>query len=254
MRRAYKLTALASIVLALLGSVAVGFANLGPGRYNDFTFGRVVYSGSTDFWNWRGGTRWAVDFPSSDENIIRMLRQQTNLRINEPQAVEITDPALFEIPFLYILEVGYLEWSQTEADILKEYLLRGGFLMVDDFHGSREWEVWQSQIRKVFPDLTIEDVPMDHPVFHCYYDFNEYPQIPSTGSLRRGRTFERDGVYPRCRGIFDDQGRLMVLINWNTDIGDGWEWAGTTSYYYPREYAESAYKLGVNYAIYAMTH
>jgi len=254
MIRAHRLLASAILSLSLAGITAVALAGNGPGRYKDFTFGRVVYSGNSDFWSWRGGSRWSVDFPSSDENIIRMLRQQTNLRINEPQAIEITDPALFEVPFLYILEVGYLEWNQQEAGILKEYLLRGGFMMVDDFHGSREWDVWSTQIQTVFPDRKVKDIPMNHPVFHCYFDFKEYPQIPSTGSLRQGRTYERDGIYPRCRGIFDDEGRLMVLINWNTDIGDGWEWAGTTGYYYPRQFAEQAYKLGVNYAIYAMTH
>ena len=255
MIRSWRLVALFLVGIGLLVSVSVGLAREGPGRYNDFTFARVAYNGAGGgFFRGfgRGRSQWNMDFPSADLNIIRVLRDLTTLKINDPQYIELTDPELFEIPFLYILEVGSLQFDQEEADGLREYLLRGGFMMVDDFHGTSEWNRWESQIKKVFPDRSMEEIPMDHPVFHCYYDFDKYPQVPGTRAIFSGRMYERDGKVPHCRGIFDDQRRLMVLINWNTDIGDGWEEAA--SYYYQREWAETAYRLGVNYAVYSMTH
>ena len=221
---------------------------------NDFTFGRVVYQNSGGFYRGWGWGRWSVDFPSADANVIRALRATTSLKINEPKAVELTDPDLFDIPFLYILEVGSLQFSPEEVDALREYLLRGGFLLVDDFHGSRQWAVWESQMKRVFPERDIAEVPAGHPVFHCYYDFDEYPLVPGIAALWNMGNYERDGALygHRLRGIYDDGGRLMVLMNWNADLGDGWEHAADPGY--PREYSVIAYRLAVNYAIYAMTH
>ena len=221
---------------------------------NDFTFGRVVYQNFGGYYRGFGFGRWSVDFPSADSNVIRALRATTSLKINEPQAVELTDPGLFDIPFLYILEVGSLQFSPEEVDALREYLLRGGFLMVDDFHGSRQWAVWESQVKRIFPERDIEEIPRDHPILHNYYDFDEYPLVPGTAALRNWNNYERDGALygHRLRGVADDGGRLMVLMNWNADLGDGWEHAADP--YYPREYSVIAYQLAVNYAIYAMTH
>ncbi|MBM3263663.1 MAG: DUF4159 domain-containing protein [candidate division Zixibacteria bacterium] len=254
MKRFPKWMVLAIAGTGLLATVSIGLAN-GPNRLNNFTFARVVYHGGGffgRFGGFGGFGQWAMDFPSADLNIIRVLGLMTTLKINEPESVELTDEKLFEIPFLYILEVGGLEFDDDEAKSLREYLLRGGFMMVDDFHGTYEWQNWESQIKKVFPDCSMEELPMDHPVFHCYYDFKEFPQVPGIRALSGGRTYERDGVVPRCLGIFDDKRRLMVLVNWNTDIGDGWEEAATPGY--ERIWAETAYRLGVNYAVYAMTH
>ena len=221
---------------------------------NDFTFGRVVYQNFGGFYRGFGFGRWSVDFPSADSNVIRALRATTTLKINEPQSVELTDPELFDIPFLYILEVGSLQFSPEEVDALREYLLRGGFLLVDDFHGSRQWAVWESQIKRVFPGRDIEEIPADHPILHCYYDFDAYPLVPGIAALWNMNHYERDGALygHRLRGIFDDGGRLMVLMNWNADLGDGWEHAADPGY--PREFSVIAYRLAVNYAIYAMTH
>ena len=221
---------------------------------NDFTFGRVVYQNFGGFYRGFGFGRWSVDFPSADSNVIRALRATTSLKINEPQSVELTDPELYDIPFLYILEVGSLQFSPEEVDALREYLLRGGFLLVDDFHGSRQWAVWESQIRRVFPGRDIEEIPADHPILHCYYDFDAYPLVPGIAALWNMNQYERDGALygHRLRGIFDDGGRLMVLMNWNADLGDGWEHAADPGY--PREYSVTAYRLAVNFAIYAMTH
>jgi hypothetical protein len=164
----------------------------------------------------------------------------------------LTDEALFDFPFAYIVEVGYLQLTQPEAEALREWLLRGGFLFIDDFHGAREWANFIEQFSKVFPNRTVQNIPIDHPIFHCYYDFDYYPQVPGLGSILRGTTFEKGGVHPSCRGIFDDHGRLMVLVNHNVDLGDSWEHTG--DYNYPRHYSLLGYKLGINYIVYALTH
>lgn len=249
------LAALACLVCAALWTTR-GAGDSGHDLFlrNDFTFGRVVYQNFGGFYRGFGFGRWSVDFPSADSNVIRALRATTSLKINEPQAVELTDPELFDIPFLYILEVGSLQFSPEEVDALREYLLRGGFLLVDDFHGSRQWAVWESQIKRVFPGRGIEEIPSDHPILHCYYDFEAYPLVPGIAALWNMNQYERDGALygHRLRGIFDDAGRLMVLMNWNADLGDGWEHAADPGY--PREYSVTAYRLAVNFAIYAMTH
>ena len=204
------------------------------------------------FW---GRPYWAIDYPLAERNFLPALRETTIIEVaDDSRHLEITDDRIFQYPFLFMQQPGLGNWNPTavEAERMREYLLRGGFMMVDDFHGTSEWDRWESQIKKVFPDRPMEEIPMDHPVFHCYYDFDKYPQIPGTRAIFSGRMYERDGKVPHCRGIFDDQRRLMVLINWNTDIGDGWEEAA--SYYYQREWAETAYRLGVNYAVYSMTH
>jgi hypothetical protein len=168
--------------------------------------------------------------------------------------ITLDDDRLFDYPWLYAVEVGQWELNASEAALLREYLDRGGFLMVDDFHGSRQWANWESQMKRVFPERDIAEVPAGHAIFHCYYDFDEYPLVPGTAALWRPGNYERDGALygHRLRGITDDGGRLMVLMNWNADLGDGWEHAADPGY--PRAYSVIAYRLAVNYAIYAMTH
>ena len=172
---------------------------------------------------------------------------------------------------MYAVEVGRWSLSEEDAAQLREYLLRGGFLMVDDFHGTFQWENFMESMRRVFPDRQVVEIPDDHEVFHVAYDlggpvtpFNvalnqgaspgghRKIQIPGIGSVMRGTTFEGDGVNPHWRGIFDDDGRLMVAINFNMDMGDAWEHADTPQY--PQMLTALAYRFGVNYVLYAMTH
>ena len=135
---------------------------------------------------------------------------------------------------------------------MREYLLAGGFMVVDDFWGSWEWENFELQMKRVFPDRAIVEVPMDHPVFHCFYDIEEIIQVPNVGQAAGGPTHEHDGYVPHVRGIFDDDGRLMVVINWNTDLGDAWEWADLPRF--PLRYSTYALELGINFVIYGMTY
>jgi Domain of unknown function (DUF4159) len=210
----------------------------------EFTFARLVYSGG---YGWRYGA-WTTDAPKADVTFIAGIKRLTNLDVRESHFfIPLTSKEIFKYPFLYAVEVGYLELSREEADILREYLQRGGFLVVDDFHGTYEWENFEEQIRKVFPACKIEEIPVSHPIFHCFFDVEELIQVPGAQMLYSGVTYEKDGYDPHYRGIFDDTGRLLVMINFNSDLGDAWEWADVP-------YSSEAYRLGINYIIYSMTH
>ncbi len=223
---------------------------------NAFTFARIKYSSGKYAYAFRMRFRsdsWEVDYPTAEENFIRGLKEITRVPVNdEAVALTLTDPQLFDYPFAYILEVGFAQFTQEEANALREWCLRGGFLMIDDFHGSAQWENFAYEFAKVFPDRQPVDLKPEHPLFHCYFDFDHYPQVPGMAAVYQGTTFEYDGRYAHCRGIFDDNDRLMVLINFNVDLGDSWEHAADPRY--PEFYSMLGYRLGINYVIYAMTH
>jgi hypothetical protein len=222
----------------------------GPG---EFTFVRTVYN--SPYYGWRHGS-WAVDFPEADEHFIIGVRDWsgTNLDIAaRPEQVPILDDKLFSYPLVYIVEPGYLELSDREAERLREYVARGGFLFLDDFWGTYEWENVQEQMRRVFPESQVKDLPRNHSVFHCYFDIDQVIQVPGIHSwLGRGVTHEKGGVVPHYMGIEDRSGRLVVFIARNCDLGDAWEWIDDPRY--PVRYGLAAYKVGINVIIYAMTH
>jgi hypothetical protein len=167
--------------------------------------------------------------------------------------VRLDDPELRRLPYLYAVEVGHMDLTPAEVSGLRDYLLAGGFLVVDDFWGTEEWNSFAGQMAKVFPDRKIVDLPMDHPLFHTYYDIDRIVQVPNSGQATAGGpTWESDGYVPMVRGIMDDDGRLMVAINWNTDLGDGWEWAELPEY--PLEYSSYAFQIGANTIVYALSH
>lgn len=221
-----------------------------------FTFARVRYSSYG-----RGG--WAVDFPDSDLNFSLRLQQLTSMKVNpDPVVVELTDPKLFDYPFLYMIEPGSLFFSDEEVVALRRYCLNGGFMMVDDFWGDDEYENFASEIQRVFPDKKIVDVPQEHEIFHCVYDLKDKPQVPSIHAAQAGResgmTWEpRYGTstdHANYRAILDDAGRIMVFICHNTDLGDGWEREGENSWYFEEFSVKKAYPMGINIVTYAMTH
>ena len=220
---------------------------------HSFYFTRAVYSSGMGR-GWRRGRAWSTDYPKADRQFLVVLRRVTNLDAHGLEnAVRLDDPALRRFPFLYAVEVGYMELTEAEAEGLREYLLAGGFLVVDDFWGSREWAAFERNMGKVLPGRPIVEIPRDHPVFRSYYEIDELVQVPAVSNiLRSGRTWERDGYTPHVRGIFAEDGRLLVAINWNTDLGDAWEWADIPEY--PLEYSTFAYQMGVNLIVYAMSH
>jgi hypothetical protein len=223
-----------------------------------FTFVRITYT--SEFWGRRGGGGCWTDWPASDLNFSFRLQQLTSLKVNpEAKHMPLTDPDLFNYPFIYIVEPGALVFSDEEVTALRRYLTNGGFLMVDDFWGEDEWYNFYREIRRVFPDRQPVELPLEHPIFHCVYDLKEKPQIPAIGQAfggrNSGRTWERyDAQTPHYRAIFDDDDRMMAIICHNTDLGDGWEREGEDPWYF-KEFSEKyAYPLGINIVTYAMTH
>ena len=219
------------------------------GDADSFTFVRLRYGGQLT-----RRSSWRVDWPASDRNFIWQLRKQTNIdAAPREKIIKVGSAELFRYPFAYMLEVGSLRLSRAEAENLREYLLRGGFIFIDDFHGEREWRWFYTEFKKIFPEREPVDIPISHPIFHCFFQIDELVQIPGLRSLFSGRTYERFDGYPAyCRGVYDDNGRLMMMINFNTDLGDAWEHAAED--FYPREYSDMALKMGINAVIYSLTH
>lgn len=225
-----------------------------------FTFVRLKYHGHRRGRWGSGAGFWEIDAPDSDLNLSYRLQQMTSLKVDpNGRFLEITDPALFDFPWVYMVEPGGLIFQDEEVPILRRYLLNGGFMMVDDFWGEAEWENFEREIKRVFPDREIVDLELDHPIFHCVFEIKAKRQIPNvrtgTRSQYTGITWETpDSREVHYRAINDDKGRMMVMICHNTDLGDGWEREGDNEYYF-REFSEkAAYPLGINIVFYAMTH
>jgi hypothetical protein len=228
------------------------FAASGTEEAAEFRFVRLIYTDNSLRFG-GGRERWLTDWPQAEQHLMRGVRRLTRIdAAEEGQYLPIMDDRLFDYPWLYAVEVGSWVLSDEEAARLREYLLRGGFLVVDDFHGSLEWAGFVQSMHRVFPDRAIVDIPPDDAVFHVAYDLNEHIQIPGIQSLYSGLSYERDGFTPHWRGIYDDDGRLMVVINFNMDLGDAWEHADVPEY--ALQYTTRAYKYAINYILYAMTH
>ena len=217
----------------------------------EFYFTRLAYSGR--MYMYRGS--WSVDYPKADRQFMvglkRLLDQLDAYDYDNARLA--TDPELYRFPFLYSVEVGYMVLSPEERDDLRRYLLAGGFWVIDDFWGDDQWGNLERELSLLLPGYSIVEIPLDHPIFHCFYDVEEIVQVPNVGQGRYGGpTWENGGYTPHVRGIFDDDGRLMVVINWNTDLGDAWEWAEDERY--PVRFSHYAYQMGVNFVVYAMSH
>ncbi|MBM3791745.1 MAG: DUF4159 domain-containing protein [Acidobacteria bacterium] len=241
----------ALLFFPLAHPVQQGNTDLRPTPPAEFTFVRAVYTGLMP-WDYYKG--WYTDWPKADRQFILGLQRLTNIQVAEREkTIPLMDPEIFHYPFLYAVEVGHFNLTDAEVDTLREYLRRGGFLFCDDFWGSEEWDNFERNMRRVLPDSPIVDIPMDHSIFHCYYDIPAVLQVPNVGqAVYQGFTFEKDGLIPHCRGIFDAGNRLIVVINWNTDLGDAWEWADLPGY--PTRYSTYAYQIGINSIVYAMSH
>jgi hypothetical protein len=200
------------------------------------------------------GEPWAIDAPAAEQNLSRRLRTATAIQVESPIVVSLDDPRLFTHPWIYIVEPGNLKLSDSDVGILREYLLRGGTATFDDFHGPIEWDHFAAEMRRVFPDREIVDFPNDHPVFSCFYRLDGYPQVAGLGSFMAGRSWEKGGYVAKLRTIFDDHGRPMLYINWNTDMGDGWEWSNVEEFPGYIRYTAMAYRMIINEIVYALTH
>jgi hypothetical protein len=228
-----------------------------------FTFARIKYDSGGR--TWYGWDRWAIDYPDAEWNLAFRLQQLTSMKVHpEGKVVELTDKELFDHPFIYIVEPGYMILADEEVAALRRYLLNGGFLMVDDFWGKNEWDNFYREIRRVFPEDKYDPVEleMDHGIFNAVFPLKMTKNQLQIPNIRRGADSRWDGItYERwdakevhIKGIFDDNGRLMAVICHNTDNGDGWEREGEDEYYF-REFSEKkAYPLAINILFYTMTH
>jgi hypothetical protein len=220
-----------------------------PGGPNDGYRGRF----DGDFR--RGLSLWTQDYPRADRHFSLALRRLSRIHVRsveQPINVEEGDD-VYNWPWLYAVQVGEWGLTESEAKILRDYLLRGGFFMADDFHGNREWQMFEKRIRYVFPDRPIVDIPDRDAIFHTVFDLDDKFQIPGAEHLYQGcKACSDGGVGAHWRGIYDDKGRIMVAISYNSDVGDAWEFADDPGY--PEKFANLAIRLGVNYVVYAMTH
>lgn len=203
----------------------------------------------------RQGWGWGTDYPGGDCKFMGGIHRLTGMHVDpNPNIIGIMDPDLFKYPFLYAVEVGGMYFSDQDAARLREYFSRGGFLHVDDFWGRRERENFVAQMKKVFPDRQLELLPLTHEIFHTFFDIDSLIQVPGFGGgCYQGPTWQvSDETDPRVYGLSDDRGRLMVVATYNSDLGDAWEYMDAACY--PEKYSGQAYRIGLNFMIYAMTH
>ncbi len=224
------------------------------GGLRDFYFTRGIFSDWRGYGR-RGRSAWDTDYPKADRQFLWGLKRLTNIDAYDSEnAILLTDPDLRRYPFLYMLEVGSMQLTPPEVEGLRDYLAAGGFLFIDDFWGTRQWDNFEWEIHNVLPGSQIVELPADHPLFSTFYVIEEILQVPnhSISYNPNGPTWEYGGYVPHVRAIFDERDRLIVLINWNTDLGDAWEWAEDP--YYPLEYSTYAYQIAINAIIYSMSH
>ena len=212
------------------------------------------------------GGSWLTDYPLADIDLSIRLAELTKIRVGfdtggQPQhlIVQLTGDEIFQCPFIMMQEVGRLFFNDEDAAKLRTYLLKGGFLWVDDFWGSYAWDRWVDEIAGVLPphQYPIVDIPVDHQILHMLYDVKRMPQVPAISFWYRsgGQTSERgsDSAVVTFRGIHDEKGRLMIVMTHNTDIADTWEREGDNREYFER-FSPEGYAIGVNFILYAMTH
>jgi hypothetical protein len=215
------------------------------------------------FYNLHGGgdggfpdahLNWTIDYPRSDRHLLQGIRRLTRIDTRSVEQVVDLDGTddVYNWTFMYAVEVGHWNLTDDMAAQLREYLLRGGFFMCDDFHGTLEWEVFVRSMSKVFPERKIVDLDNKDPIFHVIYDLDDRYQVPGWQWSISGKTYEYDGFVPKWRGIYDDKGRLMVAICHNMDLGDAWEWSDDPRY--PERWAGLAYRIATNYVMYDLTH
>jgi uncharacterized protein DUF4159 len=231
----------------------------------EFVFARLMYPnasfgrgfgrrfGGGDWRQGGSGAYWTMDYPRSDRHLLLAMRRLSRIHARSvEQAVNSDDGDHYDWPWLYAVETGHWELTPGQVAGLREYFLRGGFLMVDDFHGSIEWQVFTDTLKRVFPDRAVVDIPNADAIFHILYDLDDRIQVPGFRAWLSGVTHEQDGYTPAWRGVYDDKGRIMVAICHNMDLGDSWEHADDPEY--PEKFSALGIRIAVNYINYAMTH
>ncbi len=226
----------------------------------EWTFARLMFPpGPLDGYRgrfngpWQEGlSLWTQDYPRADRALANAVRRLTRVDARSvEQAVSLDDgDEIYNWPWLYAVQVGEWGLTQSEARKLRDYLLRGGFFMADDCHGSQEQAYFERTMKMVFPERELVDIPNNDPIFHTFFDLDDRFQIPGAEHLATGH--KKDGYVAHWKGIYDDKGRIMVAFSLNSDIGDSWEYLDDPRY--PAKFSVLGTKIGVNYVLYAMTH
>ena len=267
-----------ALVLCIATAAAAQFAGpfrrFGPRRYpakfadadsfgHGFTFCRALYtSGRRE----AGGQGWSTDYPDAELNFTLRLSELTKTRVSRDSAgapdhvvVRLTEDALYQCPYLHMEDVGTATLTPEEIAGLRSFLLKGGFLWVDDYWGSYAWDRWIAQLERVLPpaEFPVHDLTFEHPIFKTMFEVTHLPQVPSIQFWRMsgGSTSERgaDSITPHIRGVSDQHGNLMVLMTHNTDISDAWEREGEDSRFF-YSFSPDGYAVGINVVLYAMSH
>jgi hypothetical protein len=231
--------------------------------HTEWTRARLHYPSVYADRRWGQDLNWTIDYPRSDRHLLQGVRRLTRIDTRSVEQIVDLDGAddVYNWPMMYAVEVGHWVLPDKQVAQLREFILRGGFLMVDDFHGDEpyhnvvsEWAVFMASMTKVFPDRPIEDIPDSDPIFHTIYDLGERFQVAGWQWYRSRRTYEagETGKTPHWRCIRDDKGRIMVAICHNMDLGDAWEWSDDPRY--PEKWASLAYRIAMNYFTYDLTH
>jgi hypothetical protein len=226
-------------------------------KRSEWTIGRLMFPSTGYGSEWQHGyTDWTIDYPKADRHIAQMIGRLSIIDARSAeQPVNLDDgDDVFNWPWLYAVEVGTWELTNAQAAKLREYLLRGGFLMIDDFHGTLQWNRFMEGMKRVFPDRVIVDIPHDDPIFNAFWDIDDFSQIPGLQYIKRAPyvPYEQDGYTAEWRGIYDDEGRIMVAICHNMDLGDAVEHSDNIEY--PQDWSARAMRTFLNYVIYSMTH
>ena len=237
-------TAVVLLSLSLLFGDRNPYAPTPEPKGTEFIFARVWFSGGRGVRFFRGQEGWAHDYPDAEEHILQIADEATGINLHKMSyvIVRLDSEELFRYPFAYFSEVGEMNMTEREVEILREYLNRGGFAMIDDFDSQASLEWFASQMKMVFPDRDFIELTIDHPIFHTFYE------IP-TLDVEPPFQYASD---PKFYGYLDDNGRLSMIINHNNDIGDFWEWIDQPVY--PLEPSTEALRFGINYFIYSLTH
>ncbi len=220
---------------------------------SEWTFARYHYGSGDEGFYFRGFRRWAADYPKSDRQFVMGVRRLTRIDTHvSEQVVDGNSDEIFNWPWVFVEDAGAWSINKPEAGRLREYLLRGGFIMLDDTHGNYEWDNLLRVTTAIFPDRRIEDLQDSDELFHVLYDLDDRFQIPGTRFIWGGRRYTADEKVPSWRGIRDEKGRIVIAICHNSDVGDAWEWADSPDY--PEKATSLSFRLGINYIIYGMTH
>jgi hypothetical protein len=223
-----------------------------PGDFNkktEFVLGRLMYPSS----GWRGAA-WTVDYPRGDRTFASAIRRLTLVDVRSVEQPVSPDDGddIYYWPYLHVGLPTSWHFTDAQSGKIRDYLLRGGFLVVDSFFGTQEWLGFERGMHQIFPNRDIEDLPDSDPIFHGVFNMEKRIQVGNWHSQRFGRWYRADGDVPYWRGIRDDHGRVVVAINFNNDLGDSWQLADNPAY--PEKFSSMGIRLGVNYVVYSLTH